>query len=89
MATVQITGIFMNAEVKTTTFDGVSKTALYLDVYQKDSKSKDKLVQLKTDDVSLINTLNQEYDLGSEIQTTALVNAYKNEAYFKLLEVVA
>lgn len=89
MATVIIEGVFMNAEVKTTTYDGVQKTALYVDVYQRDSSSTEKTVQLKTEDVTLMNNLNQNYDFGSTIQAKVLVNAYKNKAYFKLLEVVA
>ena len=89
MATVTIEGVFMNAEVKSTTFDGNTKTALYVDVYQKDSSSNEKTVQLKTDDVTLMNSLTQNYDFGSVIEAKAVVNAYKNKAYFKLLEVVS
>lgn len=88
MAIVLVEGVFMGAEVKTQTFDGNSKTSLYLDVYQPTSSQSEKMVQLKTDDVSLINTFSQDYDMGSKITVKAGVNAYKNKAYFKLLEVV-
>lgn len=88
MATVLIEGVFMNAEIKSTTFDGNTKTALYVDVYQRDSTSAEKTVQLKTEDIELMNTLKSDYDFGSMIQVKAGVNAYKNKAYFKLLEVI-
>lgn len=88
MATVLIEGMFMNAELKTTTYEGVEKTALHVDVYQKDSESRDKLVNLKTAELALFTTLNQDYDFGSMITVKAVVNAYKNEAYFKLVEIV-
>lgn len=88
MAIVLVEGVFMGAEVKTQTFDGNSKTSLYLDVYQPTSSQSEKMVQLKTDDVSLINTFSQDYDMGSKITVKAGVNAYKNKAYFKLIEVV-
>lgn len=88
MAVVLVEGVFMGAEVKTQTYDGNSKTSLYLDVYQPTSTQSEKMVQLKTDDVSLINTFSQDYDMGSKITVKAGVNAYKNKAYFKLIEVV-
>lgn len=88
MAIVLVEGVFMGAEVKTQTYDGNSKTSLYLDVYQPTSTQSEKMVQLKTDDVSLINTFSQDYDMGSKITVKAGVNAYKNKAYFKLIEVV-
>lgn len=89
MPMVIVEGVFMGAEVQTKTFEGNSKTSLYLDVYQPTSTEADKMVQLKTDDVSMINVFSQSYDVGSKITVKAGVNAYKNKAYFKLIEVVA
>lgn len=88
MAQVIIEGVFMSAEIKSSTYEGVTKTNLLLDVYQPKSNDSEKTVSLKTDDVSLINLLNDGYDLGSTIKVKATVNAYKNKAYFKLIEVV-
>lgn len=88
MAEVYIEGVFMGAEVKSSTFDGVTKTNVVVDVYQAKSSNSDKTVSLKTDDVSIINVFNENYDFGSVIKVKASVNAYKNKAYFKLLEVV-
>lgn len=89
MGLVTLEGVFMNAEIKTTTFEGVSKTALYLDIYQKDSPVKDKLVQLKTDDLTLMNEIKENYDFGSVVNIKATLSAYKNQTYFKLLEFVS
>lgn len=88
MAIVTIQGIYMNSELKTTTYDGNSKTSVQLDIYQKDSPSSEKVVQLKTDDLELLHALSEHYDLGSIITVKATVNAYKNKSYYKLLEVV-
>lgn len=88
MTNVIIEGVFMNAEVKTKTFEGNSTTNLYVDVYQKDSNSTEKTVTLKTDDVSLINKFHDGYDLGTAITVSASVSAYKNKAYFKLLDII-
>lgn len=89
MPMVIVEGVFMGANLKTTTYEGNSKTSLYLDVYQPTSTESDKMVQLKTDEVDMLNTFNQSYDVGSKITVEAGVNAYKNKAYFKLLKVVA
>ena len=85
---VTIEGVFMGANVKTTNFEGNSKTSLYVDVYQPDSQQNEKMIQLKSDDVALINTLNSDYAMGSVMKISASVNAYKNKAYFKLLEII-
>lgn len=89
MAIVEIDGVFMGAEIKSTTYDNVTKTSLNVDIYQPKSPLNEKTVLVKTDDVSLLNKLSGEYDFGSSIKIKASVNAYKNKAYYKLLEVVS
>lgn len=89
MAEVLVRGSFLGANVKSSTFDGVTKTALYIDIYQPEAEGKDKVVQLKSDDVELLNHLANSYDMGSVFQAKANVNAYQNQAYFKLIEIVA
>lgn len=86
MATVIVEGIYMGSSLKTSTFDGQSKTSLIVDIYQPESQSNNKAVQLRTDDLSLSNTFNNEYDTGSVIRAEAQVNAYKNNVYFKLIK---
>lgn len=88
MPMVNVNGVFMGANLKTSTFDGVSKTSLYVDVYQPTAQGSDKVVQLKSDNLDLLNTLNDEFDMGSVFEATANVNAYQNKAYFKLIDLV-
>lgn len=88
MPLVNVTGVFMGANVKTSTYEGVSKTSLYIDLYQPEAQGNDKVVQLKSDDVDLLNQINNNYDMGSVLEAEANVNAYQNKAYFKLLNLV-
>lgn len=88
MSTVLIEGSFLNAEIKTSSFDGKEKTSVYIDVYQQDSESSNKLVQVKSDDVKLYQSLINDYAGGSVIKLKCLVNAYQNKAYFKLVDVM-
>ena len=89
MAIATVKGMFLKAFTKTTTYQGDTKTSLLVDVYQPDNDGSDKLVQIKTDDLSLYEKFAKEYDNGSLIELKVQVNAYQNKAYFKLLEVVA
>lgn len=84
MATVLIEGVFMGSQIKETEFEGNKKSALYIDIYQPDSESQDKMVQLKSDDIQLANDLNKNYAMGDKVKAHASVNAYKNKAYYKL-----
>jgi hypothetical protein len=84
MPLVGLKGVFMGANVKTSTFEGNSKSSLMIDLYQPDSPDTEKTVQVKSDDLGLLNKLSQEYSMGSVFECTASVNAYKNKAYYKL-----
>lgn len=88
MATVLVEGIFMGSNLKETEFDGRKNVSLYIDVYQPHSDSNEKTVQLKTDDVTLYDDLSKNFAMGKPFKAYALVNAYKNKAYFKLLKIV-
>lgn len=88
MAEVIVEGIFMGSNIKKSSFDGNEKTEVVLDIYQKDSQQAEKTVTLKTQDLEIKNVLDSDYDFGSLIRVKASVNAYKNKAYFRLLEVV-
>lgn len=88
MGQVLVEGAFLGAQIKKSTFDGQEKTAVYVDVYQPDSESNNKLVQVKSDDVALYQTLVNDFANGSIIKLKCLVNAYQNKAYFKLVAVV-
>lgn len=88
MAVVSIKGVFMGVNVREREFDGNKRTEILIDVYQQDSPDVDKVVQIKTDDVQLLNHLNKEYAMGSVFECLATVNAYKNKAYYKLVKLV-
>jgi hypothetical protein len=88
MAQVTIVGVFMGANVKTSNFDGVEKSALYIDLYQPDSDAAEKAVQIKSDNLGLINQL-QAFKVGQSFKCDASVNAYKNKAYYKLVKLIA
>jgi hypothetical protein len=75
----------MAANAKTSTFDGKERTSIYIDLYQPESEESDKTVKVKTDDLSLLNKLNKEFAMGSVFKCRASVNAYKNQAYYKLI----
>ena len=88
MPLVVIEGVFMGSNVKNSTFEGQEKSALYIDVYQPDSEDNEKMLRVKSDDVSLVNTLSKEYAMGSVFRCEASVNAYKNQAYYKLKKII-
>ena len=88
MPLVTIEGVFMAANLKTSTFDGKEKTNLYVDIYQPESEDTEKTVQIKADDVALYQKLNKDYAMGSVFKCQASVNAYKNKAYYKLQKIV-
>lgn len=84
MAQAIVEGVYMGHNVKTSNYDGVEKTAIYIDVYQQDSEDADKTVSIKTDDLTLVNTLSKDFSMGSIFKAACSINAYKNKAYFKL-----
>lgn len=88
MAEVIIEGVFMGSSLKTTEFDGKKTTRLEVDIYQRDSTSNQKTVTAKTENLDMVDVIQEHYDFGSLIRVKAVVNAYKNQAYFKLLEVL-
>lgn len=85
MATVVVEGVFMGANIKNSTFDGKTKSNLYVDIYQPNSESSDKMIQLKSDDVGIYQKLVDQFSMGSIVKANAMVNAYQNKAYFKLV----
>lgn len=88
MPVVTVDGVFMGANLKKSTYDGVTKTSLYIDIYQPNAQGNDKVVQIKSDDTELLNELNSEYDMGSVFKAETNLSAYQNKAYFKLLNLV-
>lgn len=88
MAQVILEGVYMACNPKTTSYEGKEKTSLNIDIYQPDSEHNEKTVQVKTEDLSLLAKLNNDYSMGSLFKCKAVVNAYKNKAYYRLVEVL-
>lgn len=88
MPLVDVTGVFMGANLKNSTYDGVTKTAIYIDIYQPNAQGSDKVVQIKSDDVNLLNQINNDYDMGSVFKAETNLSAYQNKSYFKLINLV-
>lgn len=88
MAEVLVEGIFMGANIKSSTFEGNTKNSLLIDIYQPTSKSSEKMVQLKTSDVGLYQNVINDYAMGSIVKANASINAYQNKAYFNLVNFV-
>lgn len=87
MPIVSVEGIFMGANVKKSTFDGKEKSALYIDIYQPNSPDNEKTIQVKSDDLALIGDIKDSYQMGNPFNCKASINAYKNKAYFKLIDI--
>ena len=88
MATVQLTGVFMGKTVKESEYDVKKKTTLLIDVYQPNSEEADKMVQVRTSELSYLNKLEKDFELGSVFSCEASVNAYRNVAYYNLQKIV-
>lgn len=88
MAQVIVEGIFMGANIKTSTFEGNTKNSLLIDIYQPNSKASEKMVQLKTSDVGMYQSLMNDFTMGSIVKANANINAYQNKAYFNLVEFI-
>ncbi|MEI7028336.1 hypothetical protein [Paenibacillus sp. y28] len=83
MALVQVAGRFMGVSLDSREFQGVKKTSVLIDVYQKDSPLRDKSVQVKSDDLEVYKDFTMMEE-GDTIALNCTVSAYKNDAYYKL-----
>lgn len=88
MSQVVIDGVFMGAQLKTSTFDGNTKTTVLIDVYQPESEQANKTLQLRTEDIQIYQKLLNDFAMGSLFKAKAIVTAYKNQAYFKFVSVM-
>lgn len=89
MAVVNIQGQFLGAKLDKKTFDGVEKISVLLDIYQPTSNLKSKNVTVKVDEIEMLDVFNKTYNFGDTIQVQASVNAYRNDAYYKFLDLVS
>lgn len=89
MPLVTVKGVFMGANVKTTTFENQSKSHIQIDIYQPETEENEKMLQVKAEDISLINKFQKDFSMGSIIEAEVVVSAYKNKAYYKLKKIIA
>lgn len=88
MAIVNVQGTFINAALKQSTFEGKTSYSVQLDVYQPLSTQNDKMVQIKVEDAQLLQQFQTNYAMGEPISIICSVNAYKNQAYYKFIDLV-
>lgn len=85
MAIVMIQGVYMGANLHKTKWDGNERTTVLIDVYQPESPLKNKALQVKSDELQVLNQLNSTYKVGDVIQLQCSVSAYKNDPVYKLV----
>ena len=66
--------------------NGNQKTTCNITLYQDEH---DAIVRVKSDDLSVYEKLSADFDKGSLITLKVKVNAYQNNAYYKLIELVS
>lgn len=86
MPVVKIEGVFMGASISEKSMKG-TKTTVNVDLYQKGEKGNE-TVRISTKEISLFQTISGGYKLGDEFKCLATVNAYKNNAYYNLQQIV-
>ncbi|MGH0854837.1 hypothetical protein ACRS52_21270 [Bacillus cytotoxicus] len=87
MPRMLIEGVFMDANIVNREYNGEKKTSLVVDLYQKSEKGNEP-VRLTSKDVGLYQQIADNYKLGSIFRGYINVNAYKNNAYYRLEQVV-
>jgi hypothetical protein len=84
MAHVIVEGQFLGVNLKKTSFEGKEKTNVYLDLYQPEVPDTNKNVQIKAEDIIVLNSF-KDAKMGQPVKALCSVNAYQNQAYYKLV----
>ncbi|HDR4573549.1 TPA: hypothetical protein QCQ70_004373 [Bacillus cytotoxicus] len=79
-----IEGQYLSSSIKTSSYNGVEKSFVQLDVYQSESTDNEKTVVIKCEDLSVMNNF-KETKMGTPVKANVSINAYQNKAYFKLI----
>ncbi|QTR73049.1 hypothetical protein JC775_20380 (plasmid) [Bacillus cytotoxicus] len=79
-----IEGQYLSSSIKTSSYNGVEKSFVQLDVYQPESTDNEKTVVIKCEDLSVMNNF-KETKMGTPVKANVSINAYQNKAYFKLI----
>lgn len=89
MAQVNIQGQFLGAKLDVKKFDGKETISVMLNIFQPDSQLKNNSLNIKCEEVEMLDVLNKTYTFGDQIEVKAAVNSYRNDTYFKLIELVS
>lgn len=81
-----IEGQYLSSSIKKSSFNGVEKSFVQLDVYQPESTDNEKTVVIKCEDLEVLNKF-KETEMGTPIKANVSINAYQNKAYFKLIDI--
>ncbi|EJP95772.1 MULTISPECIES: hypothetical protein [Bacillus cereus group] len=81
-----IEGQYLSSSIKKSSFNGVEKSFVQLDVYQPESTDNEKTVVIKCEDLEVLNKF-KETKMGTPIKANVSINAYQNKAYFKLIDI--
>lgn len=87
MALVVINGTFINANLKKSEFEGKVSYSVQIDVYQEDSPLTNKVVTIKCDDAEKLQDFQKHFKMGDSFSCTCTLNAYRNQVYYKLIDV--
>uniref|UniRef100_UPI0021B60FEF hypothetical protein n=2 Tax=Bacillus TaxID=1386 RepID=UPI0021B60FEF len=87
MPKVLIEGVYMDAGIVTNEYNGEKKSKLVVDLYQKNERGNE-TVKVTSQDVSLYQQLADNYKMGVPFKCYVTVNAYKNNAYYSLDQIV-
>lgn len=88
MSIVILEGMFLSAGLRERTWNDKKEVSVQLDLYQPDSPLQNKSVSVKCEDTTILNKIQNEYAMGSVVKVKCMVNAYKNAAYYRLLELL-
>lgn len=87
MANVIVEGLYLGSQVDTRTYDGRETSRVLIDVYQPDADSQNKLVQLRSTDLQLVNQL-KDFGANTQVKVKARVAAYQNNPIFHFISFV-
>lgn len=87
MPKVLIEGVYMDAGIVTNEYNGEKKSKLVVDLYQKNERGNE-TVKVTSQDVSLYQQFADNYKMGVPFKCYVTVNAYKNNAYYSLDQIV-
>lgn len=87
MPRLLIEGAYMDASIVTSNYNGEPKSKIVVDLYQKNEKGNEP-VRVTSTELSLYQQIVDGYKMGNPFKAYVNVNAYKNNAYYSLEQIV-